>query len=426
MEFSFMTRRAYGFAVGLALSVGLLAWVGSYRLDLPLRDPDGLAGPAYVRLPLIVIIFFLSDVVPRCLIKNRGFKNFVPSFKAYTKERWTRSRIALVGVGLSSFYVVYVSYRNIKGFLPFVRTDTLYDSTLHKLDIALMFGHDPAVVLHHVLGTGISAHVLSYIYIMFLTFVPVSLGAALVWSKNVATGFWYVTALCINWVLGALSYYWLPSLGPFYKNGAFNELPETGVTALQRGLAAGRQRVLEDPHSTTSIQSVAAFASLHVSIIFTAALICHYVIQSRWVRWTMWIYFVLTAISTVYFGWHYLLDDIAGLAIGWIAVWIGAKTTGHTMGVQRHQVEEGDGVIGVFPPESGRRRPPSSDGTTDADDAALQKSVHDVPEEQADPPSADGAEVPVGAGAKRSLLKRKRNDAPDDDTPADEKNSARA
>ena len=230
-----MTRRAYGFAVGLALAVGILAWVGSYRLDLPLRDPDGLAGPAYIRLPLIVIIFFLSDVVPRCLIKNRGFKNFVPSFKAYTKERWTKSRIALVGVGLSSFYVVYVSYRNIKGFLPFVRTDTLYDSTLHKLDIALMFGHDPAVVLHHVLGTGISAHVLSYIYIMFLTFVPVSLGAALVWSKNVATGFWYVTALCINWVLGALSYYWLPSLGPFYKNGAFNELPETG----RDGAAAG-------------------------------------------------------------------------------------------------------------------------------------------------------------------------------------------
>jgi len=421
-----MTRRAYGFAVGLALSVGLLAWVGSYRLDLPLRDPDGLAGPAYIRLPLIVIIFFLSDVVPRCLIKNRGFKNFVPSFKAYTKERWTKSRIALVGVGLSSFYVVYVSYRNIKGFLPFVRTDTLYDSTLHKLDIALMFGHDPAVVLHHVLGTGISAHVLSYIYIMFLTFVPVSLGAALVWSKNVATGFWYVTALCINWVLGALSYYWLPSLGPFYKNGAFNELPETGVTALQRGLAAGRQRVLEDPHSTTSIQSVAAFASLHVSIIFTAALICHYVIQSRWVRWTMWIYFVLTAISTVYFGWHYLLDDIAGLAIGWIAVWIGAKTTGHVMGVQRHQVEEGDGVIGVFPPESGRRRPPSSDGTTDADDAALQKSVHNASGDQADQPSTDDAEVPVGAGAKRSLLKRKRNDGPDDETPADEKNSARA
>ena len=398
-----MTRRAYGFAVGLALAVGILAWVGSYRLDLPLRDPDGLAGPAYIRLPLIVIIFFLSDVVPRVLIKNRGFRNFVPSFKEYSRLRWTRSRIALVLVGLSSFYVVYVSYRNIKGFLPFVRTDTLYDNVLHKLDIALMFGHDPAVVLHHVLGTGIAAHLLSYVYIMFLTFVPVSLGAALVWSKNVATGFWYVTALCINWVLGALSYYWLPSLGPFYKNGAFNELPSTGVTSLQHALAVGRQRVLEDPHSTSSIQSVAAFASLHVSIIFTAALICHYVIASRWVRWTMWVYFVLTSLSTVYFGWHYLLDDIAGLAIGWIAVWIGAKTTGHVMGVQRHRVDEGDGVIGVFPPESGRRQDgvdgsrPHADETVDAEGTRVLAS--------------DDVDTGVMAepGAKRSLLRRKRN-----------------
>ena len=75
-----------------------------------------------------------------------------------------------------------------------------------------MFDHYPATVLHNLLGTGISAHVLSFVYIGFLLFVPLSLGAALVWSKNVATGFWYVTALCVNWVLGALSYYWVPSL----------------------------------------------------------------------------------------------------------------------------------------------------------------------------------------------------------------------
>ncbi len=384
-----MTRRAYGFAVGLAVAVGLLAWVASYRLNMPLRDPDGLAGPSYVRLPLIVILFFLSDVVPRVLITNRGFRNFVPSFKAYTKLRWTGSRVALVGVGLSTFYVVYVAYRNLKGFLPFVRTDTLYDDVLHRLDVALMFGHDPAVVLHHVLGTGIAAYVLSFVYIMFLTFVPVSLGAALVWSKNVATGFWYVTALCVNWVLGTLSYYWLPSLGPFYKNGAFNELPSTAVTSLQHALQAGRLRVLEDPNATSSIQSVAAFASLHVSIIFTAALICHYVIPSRWVRWGMWFYFVLTTLSTIYFGWHYLLDDVAGLAIGFIAVWVGAKTTGHVMAVQRHRPQAGDGVIGVFPPDSSKL----DDGRPDVLDDADAIDTGDLSE----------------LGAKRSLLRRKHS-----------------
>ncbi len=362
-----MTRRAYGFAVGLAVAFGLLAWVSSYRTDLPLRDPDGLAGPSYIRLPLIVILFFLADVIPRVLIRNRGFKGFFASFKLYSKTRWTGSRIALVLVGLSTFYVVYVAYRNIKGFLPFIREVKPYDSVLHRLDMALMFGHDPAVVLHNLLGTGISAHVLSFVYVGFLMFVPVSLGAALVWSKNVATGFWYVTALCVNWVLGALSYYWVPALGPFYKNGAFNELPSTGVSALQTALATSRLRVLDDPQGTQSIQGVAAFASLHVSIIFTAALICWYVIPSALVRWGMWVYFVLTTLSTIYFGWHYLLDDIAGIGIGWLAVWIGAKTTGHVMEVQRHRAE-GDGVIGVFPPESRKTSHPNE---TDAETTSL-------------------------------------------------------
>ncbi|MGI8994337.1 MAG: phosphatase PAP2 family protein [Nocardioidaceae bacterium] len=351
-----MTRRAYGFAVGLALAVGLLSWIASYRLNIPLRDPDGLAGPSYIRLPLTVLLFFLADVVPRVIITNRGFKNFVPSVKSYTKQRWTRSRIALVGVGLGSFYIVYVAYRNLKGFLPFVR-EGLYDTLLARLDRALLFGHDPATVLHHLLGTGVTAHVLSFVYAAFLFFVPVSLGAALVWSKNVSTGFWYITALCINWVLGVASYYWLPSQGPAFANRSlFLDLPDTAVSHGQNALAAGRARILFDRFASDGVQSVAAFASLHVSIIFTAALICHYVIPSRWVRWAMWVYFVLTTLSTIYFGWHYLLDDVAGVAIGWIAVWIGAKTTGHPMQVARHRPQAEDGVVGVFPPRAAGRQ----------------------------------------------------------------------
>jgi membrane-associated phospholipid phosphatase len=352
----------------LALAVGILAWVASYRYNLPLRDPDGFAGPSYVRLPLIVGLFYLADVVPRALIANRGFHNFRQAVRSYTKERWTGSRIALVVIGLLSFYVVYVAYRNLKGFLPFVRSG-VHDPLLIKLDRALAFGHDPATVLHNVLGTGISAHVLSFVYAGFLLFVPLTLGAALVWSKNVATGFWYVTALCVNWVLGAASYYWLPSQGPYYANHElFVDLPDTDVTKLQDALAAGRDSYITDPSSTETVQSIAAFASLHVSIIFTAALIAHYVIPSRIVRYSMWVYFALTAISTVYFGWHYLLDDIAGLAIGYIAVWIGAKTTGHQMRPQRDRASSGDGFIGVFPPESSKKPSESPASGSSADD----------------------------------------------------------
>lgn len=348
-----MTRRAYGFAVGLALAVGILAWVASYRYNLPLRDPDGLAGPSYIRLPAIVLLFYLADVVPRALIANRGFGNFRSSIKEYTRKRWDRSRVQLVVVGLLSFYVVYVAYRNLKGFLPEVRYRVIHDELLKDLDRALFFGHNPADVMHALLGTGASAHILSFVYVSFLLFVPLSLGAALVWSKNVSTGFWYVTALCINWVLGAASYYWLPSLGPYFANRSiFLDLPETGVTRLQQALEAGRATYLDDPYATESVQSIAAFASLHVSIIFTAALICHYIIPSKYVRRSLWIYFVLTALATVYFGWHYLIDDVAGLAIGFLAVWIGAKTTGHALRKQRQPPSPGDGIIGVFPPAS--------------------------------------------------------------------------
>ena len=121
-----------------------------------------------------------------------------------------------------------------------------------------MFGHYPAAVLHDVLGTGISAHVLAYVYMTFLLFVPLSLGAALVWSKNVATGFWYVTALCVNWVLGAASYYWLPSLGP--SSAASTTCSSTcrtpRVTQLQHALRSpGATSTLADPHATDSVQS---------------------------------------------------------------------------------------------------------------------------------------------------------------------------
>ena len=68
------------------------------------------------------------------------------------RAHWNRERITLVVLGIISFYIVYVSYRNLKSFLPFI-IETKYDRELHLLDRALLFGHDPATVLHTVLGT---------------------------------------------------------------------------------------------------------------------------------------------------------------------------------------------------------------------------------------------------------------------------------
>ena len=46
-------------------------------------------------------------------------------------------------------------------------------------------------------------------------------------------------------------------------------------------------------------------------------------------RIALWAFLGLTMVATLYFGWHYIVDDIAGLMIGAIAVPIAGMATGH-------------------------------------------------------------------------------------------------
>jgi PAP2 superfamily len=308
---------------------GLLAVVVGQALGLPIRDPEGFLGPAWIRLPLLLLGAFLADVVPRSLWRSRGrFGEFREEARTVVREHWTRERITLVVIGLVSFYVTYVGYRNLKNYLPFIREGTM-DPMLKAVDEAVFFGGDPAILLHAVLGEGISAHVLSLVYLVFLPFVPISVTAWLVWSRNISFGYWFVTAQCLAWALGTASYYAIPSLGPaFYYVWLYSGLDHTGVTQLQDSLFYGRSEVRFDPLNTDGVQSVAGFASLHVAITLVAALVAHYTVRHAWIRWSMWVFFALTVISTIYFGWHYLADDVAGALIAVVSVYIGGLATG--------------------------------------------------------------------------------------------------
>jgi hypothetical protein len=307
----------------------LLAVVASQALGLPLRDPEGFLGPAWIRLPLLVLGAFLADVIPRSLWRTRWrFSGVLTEARRVVHEHWTRERITLVVVGLTGFYLTYVGYRNLKNFLPFIREGT-QDPLLKAVDEALMFGHDPAIMLHNLLGEGIAAHVLSFIYLAYLPLVPISVVAWCVWSRNISYGYWFATAQVLGWSLGTASYYAIPSLGPaFYYVWLYSGLEITGVTQLQNSLFYGRSEVRFDPFGADGVQSVAGFASLHVAITLIAALVAHYTVRHAWIRWSLWVFFVLTVIATIYFGWHYIADDIGGALIAIIAVYLGGVATG--------------------------------------------------------------------------------------------------
>lgn len=295
-----------------------------------MRDPDArYVGSPLALVGMVALIFVVLDLLPRAWRASRsGGTPYLRTIRSVFVDRWWGQRGVVVLICLLSFYVTYLSYRNLKSFLPFVNGAN-YDQALLDAERWFFFGNDPATILHDLLGTGAIAHVLSFVYLAFLTFVPLSIGFALIWSSRLRVGIWYVTTLSICWLLGALSYYLVPALGPAYAEPKlFNALPETGVAQLQDTLFEHRGEVLFDPQGTSAVQSIAAFASLHVAVLFAAALLAQLAGAPRGLRIGLWSFLGVTSIATIYFGWHYVVDDVAGLLIGVIAVYGGARMCG--------------------------------------------------------------------------------------------------
>ena len=317
-----LSWRWHGPALGIAAAMALATAIVSLSDGLEVRDTDKMLSGRILLVLGTFAFFIVADLVPRAIRHERPFHL---ALGAVARERWNRRRVGAVALGFVSFYVTYLSYRNLKGFLPFL-TDQDFDPDLLSLDRSLFLGHDPGPLLHDLLGTGVAAHLLSMVYLFFLAFVPISLGTALIASSNPIPGLWYVTALGLNWTLGVVSYLILPSLGPvFVAPDLYTNLPETGTAALQQALIYERHEAL----AGQAAQSIAAFASLHVSVVFTAALIAHLLRVPRILRAALWTFLGLTMIATLYFGWHYVIDDIAGFGIGAVAVAIAGVATGN-------------------------------------------------------------------------------------------------
>ncbi|WP_343898980.1 phosphatase PAP2 family protein [Nocardioides aquaticus] len=328
-----MHRRAWTLLVGIAATMGVLAFVVSYLYDRPLLDPEGsFLGPTWLRLPLLLLGALLLDLLPRTLWFSRGNPKAMPGIvRERLRTHWDRDRLTLVALGVFCFYITYVSYRNLKSVLPEV-IDTKYDRELHLVDRVLMFGGDPSDVLHAVLGTGISAHVLSYIYLWFLPLVPIALTAWLVFPKNLSYGYWFATSQCIAWTLGTLSYYLLPTLGPGFEYSAkYKDVVDAGTPSgdLMDSLSNSRATVLSQLEGAEGlVNSVAGFASLHTAITLLVALMVQFTLQSRTLKIVFWVNFGITVVATLYFGWHYILDDVAGIFIAFVAFYVGGLASG--------------------------------------------------------------------------------------------------
>ena len=224
--------------------MGVLAVLGAVIFDAKLVDPDGFIGPSYLRLPTVVALGFAIDLIPRTLwvsrLNPRRMPDGVQGAAAHALDRATGS--ILVVSGILCFYITYVSYRNLKSQLPFIEgVHHKFDRELFSLDKAVFLGHEPAIVLHDLLGDGISAEFLSSVYLWFLPLVPLALAVWLVWSRNLGFGYWFATSQCIAWTLGTVSYYALPTLGPGFQHPwLYQTIDDTNAGRLMNSLANSR------------------------------------------------------------------------------------------------------------------------------------------------------------------------------------------
>jgi hypothetical protein len=309
---------------------------------VPLRDPDGVAGRRLVWVVVLVLVMVGLDILVRAGRRTGSVRPSRAALQSVRRERWRWHRGIAVGSALVSFYVSYLAYRNLKSVVPLLRPGELFDHQLASFERGLFGGNDPAALLHSLLGTGVQTQVLSVVYVFYIVFVPLSLALALVFSPNLRGGLFYATAAAINWPLGAASYFLLPALGPVYAEPAlFAHLPPSKASYLQDVLLDQRIEFLRDPVTAQIAQSIAAFASVHISMIFTAAVAAHLLGLARRLRIGLWILLAATTAATIYLGWHYVIDDIAGLVIGLTALALARALTG-------------------FEPRAARRLPTSS------------------------------------------------------------------
>jgi len=313
----------------VAVVTVLAALWATHEAGVSFSDPDHVGARRLALVVCLALVLVVLDIVVRGALRTPGWKPTLAGMKEVRRRRWTRNQGLAVGAALVAFYVTYVAYRNLKSVLPLLRPDELFDRQLADFDRVLFFGSDPGPLLHSVLGTGVSTQVLSSVYVSFVFLLPLSLAFALVFSSQLRGGLYYATALSINWGLGAASYLLLPARGPiYYVPQDFAALPDSHASYLQGLLLDQRREFLADPNAPGAAQNIAAFASLHCSLLFTAAMAAQLLGVPRRLVITLWVLFVVSAISTVHLGWHYVIDDIAGIAIAFAALGLARLLTG--------------------------------------------------------------------------------------------------
>lgn len=207
------------------------------------------------------------------------------------------------------------SYTNLKPAIPLINA-ALYDELLFRWDSAILQILSFGGVLtfpHHSTITVFFDNV----YFQMWTLACITLAITFRDRLN----FWRLTSSwCLAFGLSIPVSFLFPSLGPaFYKPELFSHIDGTNSAKLMSSLLEHYVTFKMNPMETSIVSGngIMAMPSLHCTLVYLSIIVLRKSLPS--IGFVLWGFLFLYIIATVYLGWHYLIDGLAGILLGVIA-----------------------------------------------------------------------------------------------------------
>ncbi|WP_315927260.1 phosphatase PAP2 family protein [Mesorhizobium sp. SP-1A] len=332
LEFSNSIRRAIGGFFPLQNSFLLLfalafAAISSIALKSIGVDADYSFKSYFALMGLLIPTFFLVLAVlwffhMLIWIKPERPLNYAKASLAFIFSKEMLFRGVPVFIYL---FLVMSAYSGLKVHIEDF-SEYSWDSTLADIDKALFFGRDPWTIVHNAFPGVVWAKIFNVFYhlwffVMFGLWFWVA-GMPSNDQSRVAYLFAYAFCWAVGGILIAVTF---ASVGPCYHERLLGDPRFSKLMETLQGydlMAVAVQDQLWDIFVTQSNgvgARLSAFPSMHCA---SATLFTLFGFsRNRPLGWALAIFATFIYIGSVYLGWHYAVDGIAGIVVG-IASWL--------------------------------------------------------------------------------------------------------
>jgi hypothetical protein len=226
-------------------------------------------------------------------------------------------------------FIVLFSYCTLKSIIPVVNP-FLFDEQFNMIDYYLFFKHSPTALIINWIPISYMG-LLSFGYKSFFLIKIFAFSSIYCTLKDKRVFYRMVIAFSLTYFIGLGLYYIFPSQGPIYYQpkkfeAILTPMSETSNYQIQKDLWKNYEHVKKHtPEKFCELtkasgirNGIAAFPSLHIAV--SCVLLYFLFRYSRAIFWLCFLPFWVMVLSTIYFGWHYVVDDIAGFFLAGIVI----------------------------------------------------------------------------------------------------------